>query len=76
MASTTTITVNAELKARVAELARQAGQDVDAFVEGLLRRVADADLRFERGVPSFPRRPGAPTVTVDEIDRLATGPDA
>lgn len=76
MASTTTITVNAELKARVAELARRAGQDVDAFVEGLLRRVADADLRFERGAPSFHRRPGAPTMTVDEIDRLATGPEA
>ncbi len=76
MASTATITVNAELKARVAELARQAGQDVDAFVEGLLRRVADADLRFERGVPTFPRRPGAPTLTVADVDRLATGPDA
>ena len=74
MASTTTIAVDAALKARLAELARQAGQDVDGFVEGLLRRLADADLRFERGVPSFPRRPGAPTMTVDEIDRLATGP--
>lgn len=76
MSSTTTIAVDAALKARLAELARQAGQDVDAFVEGLLRRVADADLRFERGVPTFPRRPGAPTLTVDDVDRLATGPDA
>jgi Ribbon-helix-helix protein, copG family len=75
MASTTTITVDAELKARLAELARQAGQDVDVFVEGLLRRVADADMRFERGVPTFPRRPGAPTLTVDDVDRLATGSD-
>ena len=39
MPSTTTITVDAELKARLGELARQAGQDVDGFVEGLLRRV-------------------------------------
>lgn len=76
MSLTTTIAVDAALKARLAELARQAGQDLDVFVEGLLRRVADADLRFERGVPTFPRRPGAPTMTVEDVDRLATGPDA
>lgn len=76
MASTTTIAVDAALKARLTELAQQAGQDVDGFVEGLLRRVADADLRFDRGVPTFPRRPGAPTLTVDDVDRLATGSDA
>lgn len=71
MAPTTTITVDAALKARLTELARQAGEEVDVFVERLLRRVADADLRFDRGVPTFPRRPGAPTLTVDDIDRLA-----
>lgn len=76
MASTTTIVVDTALKARLAELARQAGQDVDGFVEGLLRRLADADLRFDRGVPTFPRRPSAPTLTVDDVDRLTTGPDA
>jgi hypothetical protein len=71
----TTIALDAALKARLAELARQAGQDVDGFVEGLLRRVADADARFERGVPTFPRRTGAPTLTVDDVDRLANGSD-
>lgn len=76
MATTTTITVDAALKARLAELARQAGQDVDQFAEALLRRIADADIRLERGVPTFPRRPGAPTLTVDDVDRLADGPDA
>lgn len=75
MASTTTITVDATLKARLAELARQAGQDVDEFVEALLRRVADANVRFERGVPVFPRRAGAPTLTVEDVDRLANGSD-
>lgn len=75
MASTTTITVDATLKARLAELARQAGQDVDEFVEALLRRVADANVRFERGVPVFPRRTGAPTLTVEDVDRLANGSD-
>jgi hypothetical protein len=66
---TTTITVDAETKARLAELA-QAGQDVDQFAEALLRRVADADVRFERGVPVFPRRPGAPVLKVEDVDRL------
>ena len=67
---TTTITVDAETKARLAELARQAGQDVDHFAEALLRRVADADVRFERGLPVFPRRPGAPVLKVEDVDRL------
>jgi hypothetical protein len=76
MATTTTITVDAALKARLVELARQAGQDVDQFAEALLRRVADADIQLERGVPVFPRRPGAPTLRVGDVDRLADGPEA
>jgi len=68
-----TITVDAALKERLANLASQTGQPVDAFVEALLRRIAEADVRFERGVPVFPRRPGAPTLTVEEVDRLADG---
>jgi hypothetical protein len=54
-----TITVDAALKERLEALARQSGHRVDEFVEALLRRIADADVRFERGVPVFPRRPGA-----------------
>ncbi len=76
MATTTTITVDAALKAHLAELALQAGQSVDQFAEALLRRVAAADIRLERGVPAFPRRPGAPTLTADDVDRLVDGPDA
>jgi len=76
MATTASITVNASLKARLADLARQAGQEVDEFVEALLRRIAEADVRFERGVPVFPRRPGAPILTVEDVDRLVDGPDA
>lgn len=68
-----TITVDAALKERLSELASQTGQRVDEFVEALLRRVAEADVRFERGVPVFPRRPGAPTLTVQDVDRLADG---
>lgn len=68
-----TITVDAALKERLSDLASQTGQRVDEFVEALLRRVAEADVRFERGVPVFPRRPGAPTLTVEDVDRLADG---
>jgi hypothetical protein len=68
-----TITVDAALKERLASLASQSGQRVDEFVEALLRRIASADVRFDRGVPVFPRRAGAPTLTVEDVDRLADG---
>ena len=68
-----TISVDAALKARLADLASQTGQQVDEFVEALLRRIADADVRFERGVPVLPRRPGSPTVTVEDVDRILDG---
>ena len=48
-----TITVDAALKERLADLASQSGQRVDEFVEALLRRIANADVRFDRGVRSF-----------------------
>lgn len=76
MATTDSITIDADLKARLATLAQQAGYDVDEFVEALLRRIADADGKFERGVPVFPRRPGAPVVKAEDVDRLLEGPDA
>ena len=68
-----TITVDAALKERLAALAGQAGQRVDEFVEALLRRIADADVRFERGVPVFPRRHGAPPLSTEDVSRLADG---
>ena len=70
---TATISVDEALKARLADLAKQTGQGVDDFVEALLRRVAEADVRFDRGVPVFPPRPGAPVLTVEDVDRLANG---
>ena len=73
--SKATISVDARLKERVADLAGQMGQGVDEFVEALLRRVASVDVNFERGVPVFPRRPGAPTLTVEDVDRLTDGSD-
>ncbi len=70
---TATITVDEALKARLTDLASQTGQEVDNFVEALLRRVADADIRFDRGVPVFPPRPGAPVLRVEDVDRLTNG---
>ena len=66
-----TIAVDAALKERLADLAGKTGQPVDEFVEALLRRIAGADVDFDRGVPVFPRRRGAPTLTVADVDRLA-----
>lgn len=66
-----TITVDAALKERLADIAGKTGQSVDEFVEALLRRIARTD--FECGVPVFPRRHGAPTLTVADVDRLAGG---
>jgi hypothetical protein len=71
--ATITITVDSVLKARIADLAGQAGQEIDEFVEALLRRLADADIRFDRGVPVFPPRSGAPTLSVEDVDRLSQG---
>ena len=68
-----TITVDSALKERLEDLATQSGQRVDEFVGALLRRIADADVRFDRGVPVFPRRPGAPTLSIEDVDRLADG---
>jgi hypothetical protein len=52
---TATINLDEALKARLTDLANQAGQGVDEFVEAILRRVADAGIRFDRGVPIFRR---------------------
>jgi hypothetical protein len=68
-----TITLDPALKERLAALARQTGQSVDVFVEALLRRIADADVRFDRGVPVFPRRPNAPPLSTEDVNRLADG---
>jgi hypothetical protein len=73
---TATITVDAALKARLTELANATGQGVDDFVGAVLRRLTEADVRFDRGVPVFRSRPGAPVLTVEDVDRLANGDEA
>jgi antitoxin component of RelBE/YafQ-DinJ toxin-antitoxin module len=73
---TDTITIDSAVKARLTEFANQTGQSVDEFVEALLRRIADADIHFDRGVPAFPPRQDAPVLTVEDVDRLANGDEA
>ena len=73
---TATITLDATLKDRVAGLAAQAGQKVDDFVEALLQRVAESDVRFDRGVPVFRPRSGAPILTVEDVDRITRSDEA
>lgn len=55
---TATVTLDATLKERLTQLATKTGQEADDFVEALLRRVAEANVRFDHGVPVFRLRPG------------------
>jgi len=73
---TATIMLDANLKDRLEDLASQTGQKVDDFVEALLRRIAEADVRFDRGVPVCRPRPGAPILTVQNIDRIEQSNEA
>lgn len=50
MATSARITVDAVLKARIADLSSQAGQDVDEFVGSLRRRVAEATALSKRRI--------------------------
>jgi hypothetical protein len=68
-----TIALDAALVDRLSVLAGRSGLRVEEFVDALLRRVADTDVRFERGVPILPPRPGAPPLTIEDVDRLAEG---
>lgn len=69
-----TIRIDATLKARLVELASRAGVDVDAFAERLLRRLAETELEFERGVAVCPRRPGARVLAVEDVNKLLQSP--
>jgi hypothetical protein len=73
---TATIVLDATLKERLEDLASQTGQKVDDFVEALLRRIAEADVRFDHGVPVFRPRPGAPILTIENVDRLQQSDEA
>jgi ribbon-helix-helix CopG family protein len=73
MPTTTTITLTDEVARRVAALAAAAEQPVEAFIERLLRGLADADVDFEQGLPVFRMPAEAPPLTTTEVDRLLNG---
>jgi antitoxin component of RelBE/YafQ-DinJ toxin-antitoxin module len=70
------IRIDADFKERICNLAAEAGLEVDEFVTALLRRIAEGNIRLDRGVPVFPRRSGAHVLTVADVDRLADGKDS
>ena len=64
------ITLNDRLAERVAVLAAQAGQPVDAFVERVLQWLVDADIEIRDGIPVFRMPADAPVLTSADVDRL------
>jgi hypothetical protein len=73
MPTTTTITLTDDVARRVAALAAAANQPVEAFIEQLLRGLADADMGFEHGLPVFRGLAGTPTLRSTQVDRLLNG---
>ena len=66
----TSITLNDRLAERIAVLAAEAGQPVDAFVENVLQGLVDADIEIRDGIPVFRMPPDAPVLTSADVDRL------
>ena len=66
----TSITLNDRLAERIAVLAAEAGQPVDAFVERVLQGLVDADIEIRDGIPVFRMPPDAPTLTSADVDRF------
>jgi 2-hydroxychromene-2-carboxylate isomerase len=66
----TSITLNDRLAERVAALAAEAGQPVEAFVECVLQGLVDADIELRDGIPVFRMPPDAPVLTSADVDRL------
>ena len=66
----TSITLNDRLAERIAVLAAEAGQPVDAFVERVLQGLVDADIEIRDGIPVFRMPPDAPILTSADVDRL------
>ena len=73
MPTTTTITLTDEVARKVAALAAAAEQPVEAFIERLLRGLADADVDFEQGLPVLRMPADAPRLTATEVDQLLNG---
>ena len=59
-----------EVAERVAALAAEAGQPIDAFVQRVLQGLVDADIELRDGIPVFRMPPDAPVLTSADVDRL------
>ena len=66
----TTITLNDRLAEKIAVLAAEVGQPVDAFVDRVLQGLVDADIEIRDGIPVFRMPPDAPVLTSADVDRL------
>ena len=66
----TSIKLDDRLAEKVAPLAAEAGQPIDAFVERVLQGLVDADIELRDGIPVFRMPPGAPVLTSADVDRL------
>jgi hypothetical protein len=71
----TTINLNDPLAAKVAALAAQTGQSVDAFAERVLQELVAADVDIRDGIPVFRMPAEAQVLTSAEVDRLLHGED-
>ncbi|MBI3048948.1 MAG: ribbon-helix-helix protein, CopG family [Acidobacteria bacterium] len=66
----TSIKLDDRLAEKVAALAADAGQPIDAFVERVLQGLVDADIELRDGIPVFRMPPGAPVLTAADVNRL------
>jgi hypothetical protein len=66
----TSINLDDRLAEKVAALAAEAGQPMDAFVERVLQGLVDADIELRDGIPVFRMPPGARVLTSADVDRL------
>lgn len=72
---TTTITLSDAVARKLAALAAAADQPVEAFIERVLRGLAEADVDLDQGLPVFRMPHDAPKLTTADVDRLLNGDD-
>jgi hypothetical protein len=73
MSTPITVTLDEALAAGVAVLAAEAGQTLQEFVDRLLRGLVDGEVHIDDGLPVFRMPPGAPPLTVEDVNRLMHG---
>jgi hypothetical protein len=69
----TTLEIEDQVLLTVKEIARQRGTTAGSVVSSLLReslRPKSFQVEYRDGVPVLPRRPNAPVVTTDLVNRL------